>query len=270
MRDRGPLYSVRMRASSSDPLTGVATHISGGERLVEADSVDSVVVLLTERALGAGAHPDDVLITVDPVPLGTVVTIPALPMTTVDAMSCIDAIAIASDILTAIGVRPDIVSEAFRVITDGPVLAGAAIVDSVAGMRLDPDHKGVRLTRLDYTTEARAALELDLRVGLLPHQRAMDALAIASKAIWAGVVGELCWSDDSRYQAGYVASRAFGYIRFPSFKPPDAAGGRVLFVDWRDDDIAVGIQNLRRVPVLIDQPITINPSLSPQSFREQL
>ena len=45
-----------------------------------------------------------------------------------------------------------------------------------------------------------------------------EALALATKVIWSGVVAELCWSDEPEYVAGYVATARHGSVRFPNFK----------------------------------------------------
>lgn len=85
----------------------------------------------------------------------------------------------------------------------------------------------------------------------LGHFRTFEALALATKVIWSGVVAELCWSDDPEYVAGYVAAAAEGYVRFPRFKPAGAVGGRVFYLH-PDADWASIVERLTRAPLWIE------------------
>jgi 6-carboxyhexanoate--CoA ligase len=110
-------------------------------------------------------------------------------------------------------------------------MRGAAVLDARTGERLDPNpSRGVRASRFDYATEIRDAVREALTAAGLGHFRTYEALAVATKVIWSGVTAELCWSDEPAYVAGYVATARAGYVRFPNFKPTDATGGRIFFV----------------------------------------
>jgi len=95
-------------------------------------------------------------------------------------------------------------------------MRGAMIIDARTGDRMEPDQeRGVRASRFDWTDDALEAINRKLAVIGLTHFRTREALALATKVAHApGMVAELCWSDDPDYTAGYVASRATGYVRF--------------------------------------------------------
>ena len=133
-------------------------------------------------------------------------------------------------------------------------MRGAMIMDAVTGERLEPDReRGIRASHFDWSDEASRAADGALaRLGLT-HFRTKEALALATKvAHGPGVVAELCWSDDPDYTAGYVASLAFGYIRFPVLKQRGAlTGGRALFFDRGRGSVEALQIYLEQVPVVI-------------------
>ena len=91
----------------------------------------------------------------------------------------------------------------------------------------------------------------------LTHFRTREALAVATKTLWAGVVAELCWSDEPDYTTGYVATPLAGYVRLPDFKPDGAAGGRIFFLDTRNTDVEHCIGRLEREYVLLQPPVSV-------------
>lgn len=260
------LYSVRMNASAPAAAGSDAgrRHVSGGERLVPREQVENVVAELTVRAFQDGRSAEAVRISVDAVDPATVVTIPALPVTTVDAPATEESIDIALVLLAEAGVAKGRSEAGFELLRNGPVLPGAAVFGA-SGERLDPDNRGVRVSRLDYTRAARDWIAGELATGRIPHPRTVDALAIASKVIWGGAVAEICWSDDD-YEAGYVATRRRGYVRLPNFKPVGSAGGRVFFTTWTQGEAARRIEVLRAIPTLIELPIEIKGPIPYRQF----
>jgi len=79
-----------------------------------------------------------------------------------------------------------------------------------------------------------------------------EALALAGKVLLSpGIVAELCWSDDPDYTAGYVASPARGYVRFPHLKKMgDRLGGRAFFYQRSTFNLATLSDFLERTPIL--------------------
>ena len=108
-------------------------------------------------------------------------------------------------------------------------MRGAVLMDIETGYRLEPNQeRGVRTVRVDWR-DRFAVRERLIREGFT--DRTLDALAIAFKNIYCGVVAELCWSDDPDYLTGYVASKSCGYVRITPLKDKgDPLGGRIYFI----------------------------------------
>mgnify|MGYP001615742007 FL=1 len=79
-----------------------------------------------------------------------------------------------------------------------------------------------------------------------------EAIILATKVANAtDTIAELCWSDDPSYQAGYVASKRLGYVRFPYLKEEGSPfGGRAFFVDAKKIDLEKYINFLEQQAVL--------------------
>jgi len=136
----------------------------------------------------------------------------------------------------------------------GYPMRGAMIMDALTGERLEPDQeRGVRVSRFDWSEDALKKIDDCLAVLGLRHFRTREALSLATKVAYGpGLSGELCWSDDPDYIAGYVASLGTGYVRFPALKKPgDPKGGRVFFVDRSKMDLVSLIRYLETEAVMI-------------------
>lgn len=269
-------YSVRMRAAVGGPHEAGGRHVSGAERLVPAAEAAAAAQELLRRAADRLPTPDFIRIALEEVPGAQILHAPCPPVTTVTAPDPATARRVAARLLHRAEVEPEVVEAAFAGITGGlgpgrTTLRGAALMDGQSGARLEPDPaRGVRVSRVDYSPEgAQTVREVLARHGLA-HFRTREALAVAAKVLWAAVQAELCWSDDPDYPAGYVATRAAGYVRFPAFKPPGAAGGRIFFVSGGAGDYLPLVRSLERQPVLIDAPVVIRPDLSPETYLASL
>lgn len=265
-----------MRAAEGASHEQGGRHLSGAERLVPASEVESVSADLVRRALRGGVPPDFLRLTVERVPRNAVAGIPCLPVLTVDAADAAEACEAAAALLTRLGIPATTREAVFSGLRgglgpSGSALRGAAIMDAVSAERLDPDlARGVRASHLDYASTARAELSVALEKAGLGHYRTAEALAVASKVIWSGVRAEVCWSDDPGYVAGYVASRELGYVRFPRFKPPGGAGGRVFLLDPRDQPVAECVRRLETCSTLVEGPIVVHRPVSVAVFLERL
>lgn len=260
----GVFYSVRMRASRGGPHESGGRHISGAERIVPERSVSSTAGRLLDRARRhALGEPDFISVTVERLRADEIESIDALPVTTLALADPAAARAAARGLLGLSGVGSRVADHALDLLHEGPgpggtVMRGAAVIDAVTGRRLDLDPaRGIRVSRADWRVGARRRLDADLRragVGDGQPLRVLEALVIASKAVWAGVRAEVCCSDDPDYLTGYVASARIGYVRLPHFKPPGRpVGGRILFVDG-DADVDLLQRRLEEVPVLLGRP----------------
>lgn len=247
------LYSIRMRASAS------SRHVSGAERLAAQERVNGIVQELLSRALSRGAAPDQVVITVESLSDAQLRELRSLDLTASSAANVADCRQSARTMLLSLGISPFSVEAAFQHLDDGPAasggnMRGAMIMDAASGARIEPDQeRGVRVSRFDWNDIASEEIDRSLeRIGLT-HFRTKEALALATKVAHApGILAELCWSDDSTYTAGYVASLVAGYCRYPCMKEPGIdRGGRVFFVRRNGFELDPLLAFLQYEPVLI-------------------
>ncbi len=270
------LFSVRMRAAAGGPHERGGTHISGAERLVPEGEVEATLAALLRRAQERGLAPDFIRFTVEAVAPEELHHVPALPITTVRTAGADEAERAARHLLSEAGAGEGALESAFAALRSGwnPAgrpLRGAALVDQRSGARLDPNpERGVRVSRLDYSAIGRTTAGQMLAEHGLSHFRVREALAIATKVLWAGVTAELCWSDEPDYTTGYVATRQQGYLRFPGFKPAGARGGRAFFIDpatLPSGGVTDLIFRLEEQCVLIEPPIHVRGSVDWSSWQ---
>ncbi len=247
--------SVRMRASR------YGAHVSGGERLVPRRYGASVVLELLTRAHHASERaPDAVTVTVDEIESDMIRRVPALPVRTAHVGDASEGRAAARKTLREWGVGNAAIDTALALLTrganpDGGNMRGACLLDA-GGRRVERDpRRGVRVSCVDMEPVDRAWFDGHFR-GRFPEGRFRDALILASKsASVAGIVAEICWSDDPGYVAGYVASAQGGYVRFPHLKERGAPiGGRVYFVDSDRFDNERDTAYMESTPVLVTIP----------------
>jgi 6-carboxyhexanoate--CoA ligase len=269
--DHDLIYSIRMRASAGN------RHISGAERIISTIKLEATVQAFIARAREKKTLPEQIVITIEHLGNTPVSKLTALDVVTVNAPDMSAGRSAASRILQSLGISEKSVRKALNLISNGAApfglnMRGAMIIDAVSGERLEPDHeRGIRASRFDWTDEALDAITRKLAAIGLTHFRTHEALALATKVAHApGIIAELCWSDETDYTAGYVASLRTGYVRFPTLKErDDPSGGRVFFV-YRDTlDIEAFIHYLQLEPVLIiDGGMCRNPVDPEQYFTE--
>ena len=262
------LYSIRMHASRED------RHLSGAERIVSANTIDAVLQTLVARAMGKTEDPDRVVVTIEGLGERPLLRLAALDVVTIDVHDEQNGRSCAQKILEQAGVSLHAARTALMSLAQGPspdnkVMRGAVLMDAASGDRLEPDPmRGVRVSRFDWEDSALSRVRRCLESVGLTHSRTWEALALATKvASTAGIIAELCWSDDPDYTAGYVASRTTGYVRFPYLKKAgDKRGGRVFFVDRKQQDTAALIRYLETEAVLIHDGGSCLPALSFEDY----
>lgn len=254
------LWSIRMRASKTavSPQSPVASqkeiHISGAEGIYEKSEIQEVVKKYIERALN---HPrgkaDKIIITIEDIKQEPK-TITALPVATIKNTMPGEGKKMARGLLQSSGVSKVAIDRAFELIKkDG--MRGAAIITAEKGNRLDPDReRGIRVSRLGITKPALKGLSSRLSRHGINTGTVKEALVLASKVSSCGhVIAELCVSDDPYYTTGYVASKAFGYLRIPNIKSEGSrSGGRAFFVKEGIDAEGI-IEYLERLPAIIEK-----------------
>jgi 6-carboxyhexanoate--CoA ligase len=245
-----------MRAAGAD-----GRHLSGAERLILADQLDITIQALLDRGLAAGAEAEFIQLTVEKVERDAIARTKALPVTTLICEGPEDRRRCARTMLMEAGVASEAFNAAWELIsrpqTSTP-MRGAALMECEHGSRLDDDgDRGVRATRMDYLPEDLPAIEAALTAAKLSHFRTREALLVATKVNWSGVLAEICWSDDPGYTTGYVATSLNGYVRIPEFKSPGSLGGRVFFVSV-GTDITLLQHRLETQPLWVHGPLVFS------------
>lgn len=249
------LFSIRMRASKGD------THISGAERIVrEGDVNDTVSELISRASTHERGIPTNINIAIDSLEGREIMTLPPLPVRSIEAADVSSGREMAVAELVSTGVSITAAMAAMAAITAGNAMHGAIIMDSLSGDRLETDSaKGIRARAVDHDETFIPALYRELELAGLGNSRLKDALALATKVAGApGAVAEICISDDPGYVTGYVASPEYGYVRITPLKPKgDLAGGRVFFVDIDNFNLEAYTAYLREMPVMVCGDIII-------------
>ncbi|EGL41963.1 6-carboxyhexanoate--CoA ligase, partial [Propionibacterium sp. 409-HC1] len=236
-------WSVRMRATGT--LDDEPYHVSGAESLVAPGMIEQTVAGLTQRALAPGhtVKARQVRVSLDQLDVEPTI-IPALPT---ELKECPDPVAARQyfvDVLSRFVPHP---AEALRVLTEGPTMRGAAMVEAGTDRRLEADPlRGVRVTKFGDLTESAPGASLAHK----KHHH--EAVLLASKVAAApGVLAEFCISDDPHYTRGYVCVDGV-YTTVTNVKADgDPNGGRVILVDTARADPTTITTWLENHPVLI-------------------
>jgi 6-carboxyhexanoate--CoA ligase len=228
-------------------------HISGAEGIYDKNEISSVVKEYTQRALiHDKGRADDILLAVEELKEKPK-RISSLPLCTLNTRNAEGAKKAALKILMSVGVKERAIEEALHALDVGISMRGAMLMD-IEGVRLEPDLlRGVRVTRMGITKKASTDLSKKLGRLRLNNNTVKEALVLASKVHkYRMVLGELCISDDPQYTTGYIATRAYGYIRLPRIKKRGVPfGGRAFFITG--GEVKELIKYLQRTPVLINE-----------------
>jgi 6-carboxyhexanoate--CoA ligase len=236
------LYSVKMRASQT--VAHAEKHISGAERIVAQEHLESVCASLVRRALHhAKGDPDQINVKIERVDEAEILYLDALPVRTLTVETPEEGRALASGLLAAEGLEnaDAIVAK----IKDAYLMRGAVLLDIHTLARLEPNpERGLRTTYMDYADSVMDASTKN-------HFK--EALVLATKtAACPGIVGEFCVSDDPDYVTGYVASRKMGYVRITKLKQPgDENGGRIFLFDSTQATVASCLEFIQKRKVLV-------------------
>jgi len=263
------LNSLRMRAERD------GKHISGAERLIAADELETAAVELLLRAV---QHPrgrvDRISIRVEEVPKQMIQTGQLPDLYNNQVTSWQQGRTLARQLLQSVNLSQRTIDVAMATLARGAAaggnsMRGAMLIDVVSGERLEADPlRGVRASRMDLSVEARRQLGAALDSYGLNNSYVIEALTLAAKVLSTpGVVAELCWSDDPDYLAGYVAAEKLGYQRINLMKPTgEERGGRAFFVDTTKAELPALVEWLEKQPLLIERVGRIHP---PRDWRDE-
>ncbi|MFZ3065072.1 MAG: 6-carboxyhexanoate--CoA ligase [Nitrospirota bacterium] len=267
------LYNIRMRASKNNE------HISGAERIASSMDIHKTVSELINRALShERGKPEKINISIDRLEQKKIKKLKALNITTISVADYKDGRMYASQLLELIGVKKRAIKMAMDYMAKGASpdkknMRGAMIIDYKTGKRIEPDkYRGIRASRMDIAKTAEAKLITALKKAKINNPYIREAVVLAAKVVNAPeTIAELCWSDDPSYQAGYVASKRFGYVRFPYLKEKGSPfGGRAFFVDAKKIDLKKYIDFLEMQPILITRIGRCKPQITWNTFLESL
>ncbi|MGX4598271.1 6-carboxyhexanoate--CoA ligase [Faecalimicrobium sp. JNUCC 81] len=249
-----------MRSSKDD------NHISGAEKIIKEENIEEAVNLLLKRALlHSKGKSDFINIKIEKVKESELETINPLDVTTVDVSNYIEGLDAAKTMLMKLGINKEKSQNIINLLRDLSNMRGAILLDINTMERLEPDkQRGIRATYMDFEDSNINHLTKETKYNV----HFIEALALASKVVNCPyIIGEVCYSDDPNYTAGYVASKEYGYVRFPHLKElGNENGGRVFLYDSSISNLKNCIDYIEKSKVVIKNDIKINRNLSYKKF----
>lgn len=268
-------YSLKMRASQISKKNETALteepqeqHISGAERIVKREDVESVCQAMVRRAMNhPKGDPDKINIKIEKVSEEEIQILEALPVTRVDVDSWQEGLEKAFEFVQqsvdsatntvgydheAFEHLKDFRSKLPELLQETYPMRGAMLYDIRTGRRLEPDKsRGVRATYMDAVGVNEIASGKE---NCKNHFN--EAIVLATKVANApGIVAELCISDDPDYVTGYVGSLELGYVRIMKLKEMgDENGGRIFLFDSSKASAEECIHFLQKKKVLVRCP----------------
>ncbi|HSQ88979.1 6-carboxyhexanoate--CoA ligase [Romboutsia sp.] len=254
------LYSVKMRSSKED------SHISGTESIVKESDLEKAINLLVKRALShSKGSADFINIKVEELKQQDIEMIKPLEVTTIDVEDYKQGLNSVELVLGKLGIDNEKASKILKLLMDIKDMRGAILLDINTMERLEYDkNRGIRATYMDFESSKLDHLSKEK----VYSAHFIEALALATKVINCPyIIGEVCYSDDPDYTAGYVASKEYGYIRFPYLKKlGDTNGGRIFLYDSSIDDLDKCIDYIENKKILIKDDIIFNENIPYEKF----
>lgn len=258
------LYSVKMRASKTkDNLT---EHISGAESISNEKNLEKVISLLIKRAFN---HPkgksDFINIKLEEISKEEITYIEPLPVTTVNVDHYLDGFNVVKKILENIGIDQNKSDNIVRLIRSISNMRGAILLDINTFQRLEKDKKrGIRATYMDFEGNDIETLNKSIE----KNSHFLEALTLASKVVSCEqIIGEICYSDDPNYTAGYIASKKHGYVRITKLKDiGNTNGGRIFLYDSSLLNKSKCIEYIENKKIIVKNYIKFNESISYKDF----
>jgi len=254
------LYSVKMRSSKED------NHISGSENIVKENDLEKTVGLLVKRALSHSKGSSDFInIKIEELKKDDIELITPLEVTTIDVENYEQGLNAVKLVLVNLGIDNKKADKILKLLINTKDMRGAILLDINTMERLEYDiNRGIRATYMDFENSNLSHLSKEKEY----NSHFIEALALASKVINCPyIIGEVCYSDDPDYTAGYIASKKYGYMRFPHLKElGDTSGGRVFLYDSCIDNVDKCIDYIENKKVLIKNDINFNKNILYKDF----
>ena len=194
------VYSIKMRASKDNK------HISGAEKIVEENDLNEAINLLVKRAVSHSKGKSDFInIKIESINEKELEYLDPLEVTTVKVKDHVEGMEAVNIFLKKLGIQEDKSEKIIDILKKNGDMRGAIILDINTLERLEPDkNRGIRATYMDFEGAKINHLTKELK----SNAHFMEALALATKVSNAPhIIGEICYSDDPNYTAGYIASK---------------------------------------------------------------
>lgn len=238
------MYSIKMRASKSTENDTHPQHISGAEKIISEDKMETICSQLIQRALHhAKGDADFINLKIEKIDPCEILTQNALPVTTIEVNNALEGRNKLLELMEQNQIHRS--KEILSMMRDTWNMRGAMLLNVDTLERMEPDKsRGIRATYMDILDD------LDNRT---TKNHFKEAVVLATKvASHPNIVGELCISDDPDYVTGYFASRQFGYVRITKLKEmgcPD--GGRIFLFRGNQEDALECIHYLEKQKMLV-------------------
>lgn len=258
------LYSIKMRSSRTKK--DLTEHISGAESISSEENLEKAISLLLKRAFN---HPkgksDFINIKLEEIKEEEITYIDPLPVTTINVEHYLDGFHVVEKILESIGIDKSKSKDIVQIIKSISNMRGAILLDINTFQRLETDKKrGVRATYMDFEGNDMETLNKSIE----KNAHFLEALALASKVVnCEQIIGEVCYSDDPNYTAGYVASKKYGYARITQLKEiGDTSGGRIFLYDSSLSNKNKCIEYIENKKIIVKDNIKFNKNISYDDF----
>ncbi len=257
-------YSVKMRASKQ--MDGKDIHISGAENIVSEDVLEEISKSLIKRALNHDkGKPESINIKIEKLNDNDITYINPLKVQTIDVKDSVDGLKACNKLLNLLGIDDEKSKYIINLLTEIKDMRGAILLDINTLERLEPDkERGIRATFMD--------LEYSTFNESIKHSKKsthfIEALVLASKVLNCPyILGEICYSDDPNYTAGYIASKKFGYVRFTHMKKlGNPFGGRIFLYNSKKENVKSCIDYIQNQKIIVRENIIKNSPITFDDF----
>ncbi len=240
------MFSMKMRSSKNGSHEEGGKHISGVERIIKEEELESEIIKAYRRARNHERGDSDFInIKIEKIDENDIIYKKKLNINQHHVSSKKEGLELAGEILKENSVSEMASQKAIELILGlENSMHGAILLDKDTGKRLDEKgNRGVRVTGISSANidDYKEALKEKEDNGL--HLE--EALILASKVTSCrGITAELCWSDDPNYVIGYIGTKE-NYERIPIMKDRgNPIGGRVFFIDTKELDENYGLNEI--------------------------
>lgn len=237
------MFSIKMRANKQE--NGKEIHISGAEKIITQERLETCVQQLLQRALThSKGNPDGINIKLERIQEDEILHLQALPVRKVEVQTPQEGLQVIADLLKELGLEQG--ERYLSLLKASYGMRGAMLLHVDTLERLEPNQeRGIRATYMDVENYEDDRSEKN-------HFK--EALVLATKvAHHPNIVGEICISDDPDYVTGYFASKQHGYVRITKLKEPGCPdGGRIFLFRGTAEEAADCIHYLEKEKVLVN------------------